>query len=161
TKEEHEVHLKLILELLEKEKLFGKFSKCKSWLREVRFLGHVVNSEAVREDVKTEELARLYISEIVARHDDKLRAYAIDFGGNWDTRLLLVEFSYNNSYHSSVTPFKALYGRKYRTPIAWEKVGESKLIGPDIVQKTTDKIVKIKERLMAARECHKSYADKR
>ncbi|GKE32632.1 putative reverse transcriptase domain-containing protein [Tanacetum coccineum] len=45
SKEEHEVHLKLILELLEKEKLFGKFLKCEFWLREVRFLGHVVNSE--------------------------------------------------------------------------------------------------------------------
>ncbi|GJX74964.1 putative reverse transcriptase domain-containing protein [Tanacetum coccineum] len=45
SKEEHEVHLKLILELLEKEKLFGKFSKCKFWLQEVHFLSHVVNSE--------------------------------------------------------------------------------------------------------------------
>ncbi|GJW68176.1 putative reverse transcriptase domain-containing protein [Tanacetum coccineum] len=45
SKEEHEVHLKLILELLEKEKLFRKFSKCEFWLQEVHFLGHVVNSE--------------------------------------------------------------------------------------------------------------------
>ncbi|GJR52947.1 putative reverse transcriptase domain-containing protein [Tanacetum coccineum] len=45
SKEEHEVHLKLILGLLEKEKLFRKFSKCEFWLQEVHFLGHVVNSE--------------------------------------------------------------------------------------------------------------------
>nr|GEY99555.1 hypothetical protein [Tanacetum cinerariifolium] len=45
SKEEHEVHLKLILELLEKEKLFEKFSKCEFWLQEVHFRGHVVNSE--------------------------------------------------------------------------------------------------------------------
>ncbi|GKD13322.1 putative reverse transcriptase domain-containing protein, partial [Tanacetum coccineum] len=45
SKEEHEVHLKLILELLEKEKLFGKFLKCEFWLQVDRFLGHVVNSE--------------------------------------------------------------------------------------------------------------------
>nr|GEZ68603.1 retrotransposon protein, putative, Ty3-gypsy subclass [Tanacetum cinerariifolium] len=45
SKEEHEVYLKLILELLKKEKLFGKFSKCEFWLQEVHFLGHVVNSE--------------------------------------------------------------------------------------------------------------------
>ncbi|GJX93348.1 putative reverse transcriptase domain-containing protein [Tanacetum coccineum] len=45
SKEKHEVHLKLILELLEKEKLFRKFLKCKFWLQEVHFLGHVVNSE--------------------------------------------------------------------------------------------------------------------
>nr|GEW99078.1 hypothetical protein [Tanacetum cinerariifolium] len=50
SKEEHEVHLKLILKLLEKEKLFGKFSKCKFWLQEVHFLGHVVNSEGIHVD---------------------------------------------------------------------------------------------------------------
>ncbi|GJR90256.1 putative reverse transcriptase domain-containing protein [Tanacetum coccineum] len=50
SKEEHEVHLKLILELLEKEKLFGKFSKCEFWLQEVHFLGHVVNSEGIHVD---------------------------------------------------------------------------------------------------------------
>nr|GEU33891.1 putative reverse transcriptase domain-containing protein [Tanacetum cinerariifolium] len=50
SKEEHEVHLKLILELLKKEKLFGKFSKCEFWLQEVYFLGHVVNSEGIHVD---------------------------------------------------------------------------------------------------------------
>ncbi|GJX92573.1 putative reverse transcriptase domain-containing protein [Tanacetum coccineum] len=50
SKEDHEVHLKLILELLEKEKMFGKFSKCKFWLQEVRFLGLVVNSEGIYVD---------------------------------------------------------------------------------------------------------------
>ncbi|GKA06964.1 putative reverse transcriptase domain-containing protein, partial [Tanacetum coccineum] len=95
--------------------------------------------------------------------EDMLRACAIDFGGNWDTHLPLVEFSYNNSYHSSVkcAPFEALYGRKCRTPIAWAEVGESKLFGLEIVQETTDKIVQIKERLKAARDRQKSYADNR
>ncbi|GJV89730.1 putative reverse transcriptase domain-containing protein [Tanacetum coccineum] len=50
SKEEHEVHLKLILELLEKDKLFGKFSKCEFWLQDVYFLGHVVNSEGIHVD---------------------------------------------------------------------------------------------------------------
>ncbi|GJX08689.1 putative reverse transcriptase domain-containing protein [Tanacetum coccineum] len=50
SKEEHEVHLKLILELLEKEKLFGKFSKCEFWIQEVHFLGHVVNNEGIHVD---------------------------------------------------------------------------------------------------------------
>ncbi|GJU01376.1 putative reverse transcriptase domain-containing protein [Tanacetum coccineum] len=50
SKEEHEVHLKLILELLEKEKLFRKFSKCEFWLQEVHFLRHVVNSEGIHVD---------------------------------------------------------------------------------------------------------------
>ncbi|GJV57109.1 putative reverse transcriptase domain-containing protein [Tanacetum coccineum] len=92
--------------------------------------------------------------------EDMLRALTIDFGGNWDTYLPLVEFAYDNSYHSSVkcAPFEAFYRSKCRTPIAWVEVGESKLIGPEIVQETTDK-VQIKERLKATRDRQKSYVD--
>ncbi|GJY02931.1 hypothetical protein Tco_0361083 [Tanacetum coccineum] len=50
SKEEHEVHLKLVLELLKKEKLFVKFSKCEFWLQEVHFLGHMVNSNGIYVD---------------------------------------------------------------------------------------------------------------
>nr|GEY05770.1 putative reverse transcriptase domain-containing protein [Tanacetum cinerariifolium] len=94
--------------------------------------------------------------------EDTLKAYAIDFGSNWDTHLPLV-FSYNNSYYSSMkcAPFEALYGRGCQTPIAWVEVGESKIIGPEIIQETTDKIVQIKERLKTARYRKKSYADHR
>ncbi|GJZ13642.1 reverse transcriptase domain-containing protein [Tanacetum coccineum] len=82
---------------------------------------------------------------------------------SWDVHLLLVEFSYNNSYHSSVrcAPFEALYGRKCRSPIMWAEVGEGQLIGPELVQETTEKISQIKDRLKAARDRQKSYADKR
>nr|GEZ34174.1 reverse transcriptase domain-containing protein [Tanacetum cinerariifolium] len=92
-----------------------------------------------------------------------LRACAINFGGNWDTHLPLVEFSYNNSYHSSVkcASFEALYGRRCRTPIAWEEVGERKIIGPEIIQETTDKIVQVKERLKTTQDRQKSNADHR
>ncbi|GJX00197.1 putative reverse transcriptase domain-containing protein [Tanacetum coccineum] len=58
SKEEHEVQLKLILELLEKEKLFEKFSKCKFWLQEVRFLGHVVNNEGIHVDPSKIEVVK-------------------------------------------------------------------------------------------------------
>ncbi|GJW89564.1 putative reverse transcriptase domain-containing protein [Tanacetum coccineum] len=168
----------------------------------------------IREDYKTEKLARIYINEIVARHgvpvsiisdrdgrfashlwqalqkalgtklnmstayhpetdgqsertiqtlEDMLRACVMDFGGSWDTHLPLVEFSYNNSYHKSIkcAPFEALYGRKCRSPVIWAEVGESQLIGPEIVQETTEKIFQIKERLKTARSRQKSYADKR
>ncbi|GJZ49834.1 putative reverse transcriptase domain-containing protein [Tanacetum coccineum] len=89
---------------------------------------------------------------------DMLRACAIDFGGNCDTHLPLVELSYNNSYHTIIkcAPFEALYGRICRSPIIWTEVGESQLIGPEIVQETTDKIVQIKERLKEARDRQKS-----
>nr|GFD04642.1 putative reverse transcriptase domain-containing protein [Tanacetum cinerariifolium] len=54
----------------------------------------------------------------------------------------LVEFSYNNSYHSRVrcASFEALYGRKCRSPIMWAEVGEGRLIGPELAQETTEKI---------------------
>nr|GEW34942.1 putative reverse transcriptase domain-containing protein [Tanacetum cinerariifolium] len=95
--------------------------------------------------------------------NDMLRACILDFKRSWDVHLLLVEFSYNNSYHSSVrcTPFKALYGRKCCSPIMWAKVGEGQFIGPELVQETTKKISQIKDRLKAVRDHQKSYADKR
>ncbi|GKA18810.1 hypothetical protein Tco_0698725, partial [Tanacetum coccineum] len=58
-------------------------------------------------------------------------------------------------------PFEALYGRKCRSPIMWAEVGEWHLIGPELVQETTKKILQIKDRLKATRDHHKSYADKR
>ncbi|XP_076895310.1 uncharacterized protein LOC143547890 [Bidens hawaiensis] len=67
------------------------------------------------------------------------------------------------SYHTSIkcAPFEALYGRKCRTPICWTKIGDSQVIGPEIVQATSDKIAIIQERLKAARDRQKSYADNR
>ncbi|GKA41519.1 putative reverse transcriptase domain-containing protein [Tanacetum coccineum] len=87
-----------------------------------------------------------------------LRACVLDFGGCWDVHLPLVEFSYNNSYHSSVrcAPFEALYGRKCRSPIMWAEVGEDHLIAHELVQETTKKISQIKDRLKAARDHQKS-----
>ncbi|GJR13257.1 putative reverse transcriptase domain-containing protein [Tanacetum coccineum] len=63
--------------------------------------------------------------------EDMLRACAIDFSGSWDIYLPLVEFSYNNSFHSSIrcAPFEALYGRKCRSPVLWAEIGEGSLIG--------------------------------
>nr|GEW47258.1 putative reverse transcriptase domain-containing protein [Tanacetum cinerariifolium] len=168
----------------------------------------------IREDYKSERLARIYINEIVARHgvpvsiisdrdgqfashlwkalqkalgtrldmstayhpqtngqsertiqtlEDMLRACVMDFGGSWDTHLPLIEFSYNNSYYKSIkcAPFKALYGRKCKSPVVWAEVGESRLIGTEIVQETTKKIMKIRKRLVTARDRQKKYVDKR
>nr|GEY33918.1 putative reverse transcriptase domain-containing protein [Tanacetum cinerariifolium] len=134
----------------------------------------------IREDYKTEKLAIIYINKIVAGMvyqyqlfqtsertiqtlEDMLRACVMDFGGSWVTHLPLVKFSYNNSYHKSIkcVPFKALYGRKCRSLVIWTEIGESQLIGPDIVQETTEIIFQIKERLKTARNRQKSYADKR
>ncbi|GKF71359.1 putative reverse transcriptase domain-containing protein [Tanacetum coccineum] len=130
---------------------------------------------AIQEDYSTEKLARLYIDEIVSRHGvrvsiisnrdarftSRLWAYVIDFGGSWDVHLPLAEFSYNNSFHSSIrcAPFEALYGRKCRSPVLWAEIGEGSLIGPESVQETTDKVMVIKEKLQAPRDRQKSYAE--
>ncbi|GKC41875.1 putative reverse transcriptase domain-containing protein [Tanacetum coccineum] len=95
--------------------------------------------------------------------EDMLIACTINFVGNWDTHLPLVEFSYKNSYHTSIkcAPFEALYRQKCRSPIVWYEIRESQLIMPEIMQETTDKIFQIKERLKAAKDRHKSYANNR
>ncbi|KAD4385853.1 hypothetical protein E3N88_26022 [Mikania micrantha] len=95
--------------------------------------------------------------------EDMLRCCVVDFGGSWDNHLPLIEFSYNNSYHTSIkcAPFEALYGRKCRSPVCWAEIGESQITGPEIIQETTDKIAQIKDRIKAARDRQKSYADNR
>ena len=62
--------------------------------------------------------------------EDMLRACSLDFKGSWDDHLPLVEFAYNNSYHSSIgmSPYEALYGRKCRSPLVWDEVGEKKIL---------------------------------
>nr|GFC21414.1 putative reverse transcriptase domain, ribonuclease H-like domain, aspartic peptidase domain protein [Tanacetum cinerariifolium] len=93
--------------------------------------------------------------------ENMLRACAIDFGKGWVNHLPLVEFSYNNSYHASIkaAPFEALYGRKCRSPVCWTEVGEAQILGPELIQETTEKIVQIKQRMQAVRDRQKSYAD--
>nr|GEU62054.1 reverse transcriptase domain-containing protein [Tanacetum cinerariifolium] len=95
--------------------------------------------------------------------EDMLRACVIDIGKGWDRHLPLVEFSYKNSYHTSIkaAPFEALYGRNCRSPVCWAEVGDSQLTGPEITHETTKKIFQIKKRIQAARDRQKSYADRR
>ncbi|GJW12805.1 putative reverse transcriptase domain-containing protein [Tanacetum coccineum] len=80
-----------------------------------------------------------------------------------DRHLPLVEFSYNNSYHTSIkaASFEALYGQKCRSPICWVEVGDAQLTGPEIIHETTEKIIQIKKRIQAARDRQNSYADRR
>ncbi|KAJ9541969.1 hypothetical protein OSB04_028475 [Centaurea solstitialis] len=169
---------------------------------------------AIRESSTAEQLAEIYVKEVVSRHgvlvsiisdqdvrftsrfwerfhselgtrlhfstayhpqtdgqsertiqtlEDMLRACVLDFGGSWDTYLPLAEFSYNNSYHSSIgmPPFEMLYGRRCRTPICWGEVGQRVLGSTEVVQRTTEDIQRIRERLRTAQSRQKSYADRR
>ncbi|GKE07828.1 putative reverse transcriptase domain-containing protein [Tanacetum coccineum] len=95
--------------------------------------------------------------------EDILRACVIDFGKGWVKHLPLAEFSYNNSYHASIkaAPYEALYGQKCRSPVCWVEVGEAQLTGPELIQETTENIVLIKQRMQAAQDRQKSYADRK
>ncbi|GJS38539.1 putative reverse transcriptase domain-containing protein [Tanacetum coccineum] len=219
TKEDHEVHLKLVLELLKKERLYAKFSKVRVLVvgtgyyqrfiinfskiaklltsltqKNKKYKWGVEQEEAFQtlkdnlcnalilslpdgiedfvvycdasnqglvdrltnsahflekhEDYSMEKLARLYIKSL----RDAIRyEYSLSSIDGW------------TNYHSIIrcAPFEALYGRKYRSPVLWAKIEERRLIGPELVQDTTDKVVLIKEKLKAARDQQKSYADNR
>jgi len=64
--------------------------------------------------------------------EDLLRACVLEQGVSWVECLPLIEFTYNNSFHSSIgmALFEALYGRRCRTPLCWFESGESALLGP-------------------------------
>ncbi|WMV29938.1 hypothetical protein MTR67_023323 [Solanum verrucosum] len=121
----------------------------------------------VKVSYSVEDYVKLYIKEIVKLNgaplliisdrdgqaertiqtlEDMLRACVIDFKGNWDDHLPLVEFSYNNSYHSSIVmaPFEAFYGRRCRSSVGWFEVGEFALLGPEVVYEATKKISPMK-----------------
>ena len=113
--------------------------------------------------------------------EDMLRACVLDFRGSWEDHLPLVEFAYNNSYQSSIemAPYEALYGRPCRSPVCWSELGETTLIGPELVAETaenmglirkrlkaaqeltTEKVKVIRQRLLTAQSRQKSYADRR
>nr|GFA49368.1 putative reverse transcriptase domain-containing protein [Tanacetum cinerariifolium] len=113
-----------------------------------------------------DKLARVYLKEVVTRHgipvliiSDRDLRFASNF---WRSlQIALVKFSYDNSYYASIkaAPFEALYGRKCRSPVCWTEVGEAQILGPELIQETTEKIVQIKQKMQAAHDRQKSYAD--
>ncbi|WMV24899.1 hypothetical protein MTR67_018284 [Solanum verrucosum] len=214
TQEEHENHLKIVLQTLREHKLYAKFSKCEFWLDSVAFLGHVVSKDGIKATYGGVKFAQIFMNEIVRFHgvpisiisdigsqftsrfwrsfqealgtrvdfstafhphtdgqsertiqilEDMLRACILDFGGSWDVYLPLAEFSYNNSFQSSIqmAPYEALYERRCRSPIGWFEVGEANVLAPDLVQETMDKVQLIRQRLLIVQSRQKSYADKK
>ncbi|KAK8671534.1 hypothetical protein V6N13_038128 [Hibiscus sabdariffa] len=131
----------------------------------------------VRADYPLQKLAKLYIDEIVstAYHpqtdgqservihilEDMLWSCVIDFRGSWEDHLPLMEFAYNNSFQSSIqiAPYEALYGRKCRTPLYWMRLSERRVLGPELVQQTEDTVRVVRDRLKAAFDRQKAYAD--
>nr|GEX96978.1 putative reverse transcriptase domain-containing protein [Tanacetum cinerariifolium] len=234
SEEEHEAHLKTILDLLKKEELYVKFLKCEFWLKEVQFLRHVVNIEGIHVDPskvesvknwKTPEspteicsflgLAGYYrrfiknfskIAKPLTQLTQKNKAYGEaskdlkapaewlkglerhfkkrDDGGvyffdrvwipsvggllqqpkipewKWEkiTMDLVTKLPKSGSGHDAIW---VMVDRLTKSPVIWTEIGESQLIGPEIVQETTEKIFQIKERLKTTKSRQKSYADKR
>nr|GEW43604.1 hypothetical protein [Tanacetum cinerariifolium] len=137
----------------------------------------------IRENDPLDKLARLYLNRIMARHGipvsiicDRDGRFTSNFRKSFQKALgtdiymstayhpkTNAEFSYNNSYHASIkaAPYEALYGRKCRSPVCWAEVGESQLTGPELIQETTEKIVLFKQRMQAAQDRQKNYADRK
>ena len=90
-----------------------------------------------------------------------MRACALDYGSSWDDNFPYAKFSYKNSYQASLkmAPFEALYGRRCRTPLLWDEVGDSHLFGPDLIKESEEKVKLIRDRLKVAQSQQKSYAD--
>src|SRR5512141_574946 len=90
-----------------------------------------------------------------------LRAWALDYGSSWDENLPYAEFSYNNSYQTSLkmAPFEDLYGRRCRTLLSWDEVGDRQLFGPYLIKESEQKVKLIRNRLKIAQSRQKSYAD--
>ncbi|KAJ4956469.1 hypothetical protein NE237_013252 [Protea cynaroides] len=95
--------------------------------------------------------------------EDMHRACVIDFKGSWDEKLPLIEFSYNNNYQDNIqmSPYEALYGRKCRTPLFYNEVGERSIVGSEFVEETYRVVDIIKERVRTAQNCQKPYVDTR
>ncbi|GKC38312.1 putative reverse transcriptase domain-containing protein [Tanacetum coccineum] len=247
SKEDHEVHMRLVLELLKKEELFAKFSKFEIWLQEVHFLGHVVNNNGIHMDPskiksmknwkvpKTPYKIRLvlgftgYCQRFIMNFSKIAKPFtsltqnnqkyewgmeqeeyfqilkdnlctapilSLPYGPDnfvvyCDTsnqgfgcvlmqrgkcsikdKLLAAESETSKSENAPGEMLRSLdqqiekkedvlYGRKCRSHVLWTTIGESRLIRPELVQETTDKVVLIKERLKAARDRQKSYVGNR
>ncbi|GJR15449.1 putative reverse transcriptase domain-containing protein [Tanacetum coccineum] len=131
-------------------------------------------------DYKMERLARLYLNEIVTRHGVPITIIS-DHDSRFTSRFwqsmqeeLGNRLDMSTAYHPQTdgqnvlrsgihrcAPFEALYGRKCHSLIMWAEVGEGQLIGPELLQETTEKIIQIRDRLKVVRDRQKSYADKR
>jgi len=95
--------------------------------------------------------------------EDMIRLCALEWAGDWEDYMSLVEFSYNNSYHSSIgmSPFQAMYGRPCRTPLCWTEVGESTSFSNWLIDETTEKIQFIRDNMKKAQDRQKKYADRK
>eukprot|EP00253_Pinus_taeda_P029605 PITA_29605 len=95
--------------------------------------------------------------------EDMLRACVMMRPTQWEEYLHLVEFAYNNGYHTStqLSPFEVLYGRKCRTPSSWGGPEDRLRLGPDMLKEMEDMVKKVRNNLKAAQDRQKSFADRK
>ena len=95
--------------------------------------------------------------------EDMVRACVLDWGIDCVRHMSLVEFSYNKSWHLSIwmAPFEALYGRRCRSPVCWDKPADVVGTLPQLVEQTQAAVVQIREHMRVAQERQKKYADRR
>jgi len=95
--------------------------------------------------------------------EDILRSCVLEWGDRWVRYLPLVEFSYNNSYHSSIemAPYEALYGRRCKSPVCWNEPADTVTSLPELVRETVGQVGRIREHMRVAQDRQKKYADRR
>ena len=93
--------------------------------------------------------------------EDMLRMHVMDNQTHWDKYLPLVEFAYNNNFHSSIrmSSYQDLYGRPCKTPLSWEWLEDRVTVGPKLIQEMEEQVIHIRQRLKEAHNGHKSYVD--
>ncbi|GJY40323.1 putative reverse transcriptase domain-containing protein [Tanacetum coccineum] len=173
SKEEHKVHLKIVLRSLRKEKLYDKFSKCEFWLEEVHFLGHVVNHNVF---TWTRVKAAMSKNFGLLQQPESPWILSLNFQDNnkeWnsgDDQLRLRWMIYLVVLADAAERVRDAIGFEYclesssgwtKSPFLWAEIGESSLTGLELVQETTDKLVLVKEKPKEARDHQKSYVDYR
>nr|GEW00268.1 putative reverse transcriptase domain-containing protein [Tanacetum cinerariifolium] len=187
-KQEHEEHLKLILELLKKEELYEKFSKCEFWIPKVQFLGPVINSQGhagyyrrfiegflkiakpmtklTQKKVKFEWVDK---QEAVFQHlKQKLCSAPIQVLPEGSKDFIVYYDALIKGLGAVLMQREKTEARKPKnikkedvgvSPVCWTEVGEAQILGLELIHETTEKIVQIKQRMQVARDRQKSYAD--
>ena len=81
--------------------------------------------------------------------EDMLRMYVMQQPSKWEDYIHLVEFAYNNSYHTSLkmSLFEVLYGLRCRTPINWSGPEDELMLGPDILKEMEEAVKKVRRNL--------------
>ncbi|GJR26023.1 putative reverse transcriptase domain-containing protein [Tanacetum coccineum] len=168
-KEEHADHLRIILELLKKEKLYAKFSKCDFWISIVQFLGHVIDCQGIHVDPAKIKAVKNWAPPTTPTEKNKKYIW----GENQESAFQLLKQKLyeapilalpegNDDFviycDASLQGLGAVLMQREKV-IAYAEVGDVQLTGPEIIHETTEKIVQIRQRLQAARDRQRSYAN--